>query len=54
MPTAGPRSIEKALSDIARYDSQVSMAAMTLLRWHLVRAYTREQKAQAAEWRPLR
>jgi hypothetical protein len=48
------KGIEKALFDISRYDSQVSAGAMTLLRWHLVRAYTREQRAQAREWRPLR
>jgi hypothetical protein len=48
------KGIERALSDISRFDNQVSVAAVTLLRWHLVRAYTREQKAQAAEWRPLR
>jgi hypothetical protein len=48
------KGIEKALSDISRFDNQVSVAAMTLLRWHLVRAYERERKAQAAEWRPMR
>jgi hypothetical protein len=46
--------IAKALFDISRYDSQVSTGAMTLLRWHLARAYEREEKARMAEWRPMR